>query len=76
MSYLAPRNPGEIYEDENGDRWLVTGLYLEPTVEMQRIEARWSDEQPGPMKQFGGVSGLMWKGFRKIADAPDLKRAR
>lgn len=63
-------NIGEIYEDKNGNRWLVTGGWTEPTVEMQRIEPIWSDGLPAPTKQFGGVNGLMWDGFEKILEAP------
>lgn len=64
-------NPGEIYEDDEGHRWLVTSVCNEPTVGMQRIEPRWHDGGPAPFSQRGGVSGLMWKGFRKIAEAPN-----
>lgn len=34
---IRPESPGEIYEDKNGDRWLVMSMCNEPTVTMQRL---------------------------------------
>lgn len=67
---IRPESPGEIYEDKNGERWLVVSLCNDPTVTMQRIEPQWSDEAPKPYRQGGGIHGLMWEGFRKVLDAP------
>lgn len=69
MSRINPQHPGEIYEDKDGGRWLVVSMCQEPTVTMQRIEPCWADNQPAPIQQGGGVSGLMWDGFKKVLDA-------
>jgi hypothetical protein len=67
---LDLQSPGEIYEDEKGNRWLVVSMCQEPTVTMQAIEP-FREDCPPPKRLSGGVSGYMWQGFRKIADAPD-----
>lgn len=67
---INPQSPGEIYEDNKGDRWLVVSMCQEPTVTMQQIQPVWHDSDARPYQQGGGVTGLMWQGFRKIADAP------
>ena len=71
---IDPHHPGEIYEDDKGNRWLVVSMCHEPTVTMQMIEPHWQDNQPAPIRQGGGVSGLMWNGFRKVLGAPDVVR--
>lgn len=68
-------NVGEIYEDKHGGRWLVTSGCREPTVTMQRIMPIWGDNPIAPSSQTGGVSGLIWDGFKKIADAPEPRVA-
>ena len=72
---IRPESPGEIYEDKNGNRWLVMSLCNEPTVKMQRIVAHWSEGQPVPQQQEGGITGLMWDGFKKVLDAQRKKPA-
>jgi hypothetical protein len=62
--------PGQIYEDANGDRWLVKHCCMEPSVTMQRIEPQWGEGHPPPFEQGGGVTGLMWQGFKKVLEAP------
>jgi len=61
--------PGQIYEDEKGTRWLVVTACHVPTVQLHEIIPFMSGENP-PKKISGGVTGLMFKGFRKIAEAP------
>jgi hypothetical protein len=67
---IKPELPGEIYEDKNGDRWLVMSLCNEPTVTMQRLLPQW-DNAPPAFKQSGGIHGLMWDGFKKVLNAPE-----
>lgn len=73
MSVRGAR-PGEIYEDKNGYRWLVTSTCDEPTVHMQQIVPIWGEDQPRPPSQGGGVTGGMWNGFKKIADAAEPRQ--
>lgn len=61
--------PSEIYEDKHGARWLVVSVCNEPTVRMQRIEGVWR-EHSTPEVMAGGVSGLMWSGFKKVLGPP------
>jgi len=67
--------PGEIYEDAKGDRWLVISILPEPSVTMQRIQPQYFDNSPKPDQQGGGISGAMWNGFAKIADAPKRRES-
>ena len=66
---IRPESPGEIYEDRTGQRWFVVSLCNEPTVTMQQIQPHWGENWPAPNKQSGGITGLMWDGFRKVLDA-------
>ena len=68
MSF-RPQVPGEIYEDKNGNRWLVISICNEPTVRMQRIEPAWNATDIATV-QHGGMTGMMWDGFKKVLDAP------
>jgi len=54
---------GDLYTDESGKLWRVVGLCREPTVHVQEVESLTPDS---PVKQSGGVSGLMWQGFKRI----------
>lgn len=67
---IRPQVPGEIYEDKKGNRWLVVTVCNEPTVRMQRIHPVWDSDSPPPESQHGGMTGLMWDGFKKVLDAP------
>lgn len=69
MSIGIPNGVGEIYEDRNGSRWIVTGYWTDPVVIMQKIEPYW-DAEMEPIKLQGGVRGQMWDGFKKVLDAP------
>lgn len=67
---LPQVNVGEIYEDAQGNRWIVSHHYDEPTVGMSQLIPYYSGDPVAPPKMFGGRSGFMWNGFKKIADAP------
>lgn len=57
--------PADVYADANGKLWRVVGTCREPTVIVEEVE-------PDPInhgrkiRQSGGVSGLMWNGFKRI----------
>jgi hypothetical protein len=55
--------PGDIYVDEHGKLWRVVGIVGEPSVIVDEIETRSPDS---PVQRTGGVSGLMWNGFKRI----------
>jgi streptogramin lyase len=62
---------GDVFVDKDGKLWRVTGVWLEPTVEAVEIEPKALSSMPGcrPLRgktQFGGVSGAMWSGFKRI----------
>jgi hypothetical protein len=54
---------GDIYVDKNGKLWRVIETCSEPTVNMQEIE---HEHGFPPNRQRGGISGLMWNGFKRI----------
>lgn len=58
--------PGDIYADSRGKLWRVAGTCHEPTVIMREIER--PDHVCGaPFQQLsGGVSGVMWKDWKRI----------
>lgn len=55
--------PNDLYVDAEGKLWRVVGVCGEPTVIVQEVE---SNSTGGPLKRSGGVSGLMWHGFKRI----------
>lgn len=58
--------PGDIYVDEHDKLWRVTGRWDEPVVSVEAVEPDLTGigGSPNKTKQQGGLSGLMWKGFR------------
>jgi hypothetical protein len=56
--------PGDIYEDKNGSKWAVVGLWTEPVVVMERV---WPPNDAD--RQTAGINGLLWQGFRKLRPA-------
>lgn len=70
---IRPESPGEIYEDKHGYRWLVVMVCNDPTVTMQMIQPFWGEGRGAPNQQGGSIYGLMWDGFRKIAEAPNTE---
>lgn len=57
--------PGDIYVDRTGKLWRCVTVCHEPTVTMEEVEGR----VEGPIirgRQSGGVSGLMWNGWKRI----------
>jgi hypothetical protein len=52
--------PRDVFVDRQGKLWRVVGVWTEPTVIMEEIE-----EQHGT-RLHGGVSGMMWDGFKRI----------
>lgn len=55
--------PGDVYVDKEGKLWRVMGTCHEPTVQVAEIE-RTVPERPVTLR--GGISGLMWDGFKRI----------
>lgn len=82
MTDINDARVGDIYVDEGGTLWRVTGTCREPTVWVEAVEP--SGWLPGPedcidvttgrpmggtflrKRQDGGISGLIWRGFRRI----------
>lgn len=80
--------PGDIYVDEMGKLWRVIGVWTEPTVEVEEVEPSGFVPGPDAIdittgrqaegtflrgRQFGGVNGLMWGGFKRIHRQPAAK---
>lgn len=67
---------GDVYVDQHGKLYQVTKTWREPTVSMKRylvsrddaayLGSDESPDNPGEQIMHGGVSGLMWEGFRRI----------
>ena len=55
--------PNDVYADAEGKLWRVMGICGEPTVIVQEIE---SSTPETPVRKSGGVSGLMWHGFKRV----------
>jgi len=62
--------PNDVYADADGKLWRVVGVCGEPTVIVQEIETQTPDS---PVRRSGGVSGLMWQGFKRIHRPPVAK---
>lgn len=66
VNLRTPCQPGDVYRDARGDLWVVQRYCAEPSVEMLRV---YSDGvRPDPEERRAGVSGLLWQGFKKIAE--------
>lgn len=59
--------PGDVYVDEAGKLWRVIAICGEPTVNVQEVETTTPEN---PVRRSGGVSGLMWSGFKRIHRPP------
>lgn len=55
--------PNDVYVDANNRLWRVVAICGEPTVIVQEVE---SVSPETPVRMNGGVSGLMWRGFKRI----------
>jgi hypothetical protein len=53
----------DVFADEFGRLWRCVGLFREPTVRLEPLD---TPDQGGRSALFGGVSGMMWDGFKKI----------
>jgi hypothetical protein len=63
--------PGDVYVDGQGELWKIVGICREPTVIADRLTTAFEREGGagiGQQRQSGGVSGLMWNGFRKLSE--------
>lgn len=76
MSEMYKAEPGDVYVDANGTLWRVTSICREPTVNVESVEPEGYtvDDQSGEWefvrtKKGGGVTGLMWDGFKRIYEA-------
>jgi len=56
--------PGDIYVDDSGKIWRCISICPEPTVKFVEIEQ--TQGAQARLSRDGGVSGLMWKGWRRI----------
>jgi hypothetical protein len=54
---------GDLYVDGTGKLWRVIALCGEPAVHFQEVEMQTPDS---PVRRSGGVSGLMWNGYKRI----------
>lgn len=55
--------PTDVYIDPQGKLWRVVGVVGEPSVIVQEVE---TGTPESPVRQSGGVSGLMWCGWKRI----------
>lgn len=55
--------PMDVYVDAHGKLWRVVGIFGEPSVIVEEIE---SHSPSTPVRMTGGVSGLMWHGFKRV----------
>lgn len=63
-------NPGDVFQDPQGDLWVVRWICSEPMIGMQKIWDGPGQMLPPPAVaghvREGGHTGLMWRGFIKI----------
>ena len=63
--------PGDIYVDESGKLWRCIATCNEPTCTFEEIEptggSGWKE------RKGGGLSGLMWNGWKRIYHPDDPK---
>lgn len=55
--------PMDVYVDAQGKLWRVVGIFGEPSVIVEEVESK-SPETP--VRMTGGVSGCMWRGFKRV----------
>ncbi len=62
--------PGDVYVDEAGKLWRCVSICREPTVTMDEVEVGDNNLAvngvPARARSSGGVSGLMWNGWKRI----------
>ncbi len=63
MMSVHDAEPADLYVDDSGKLWRVIGTCGEPTVYIQEVETLTPDS---PVTRSGGVSGIMWNGFKRI----------
>jgi hypothetical protein len=68
MSDVRDANPGDVFVDSIGRLYRVVKFTChEPTVHMEAIEKLSTDGNEFLSDRLhGGVSGLMWDGFKRI----------
>lgn len=59
-------SPQDIYIDAAGKLWRVVSICHEPTVTVEEIEKTTDNPYANRVRKSGGVSGLMWDGFKRI----------
>lgn len=65
MTGIHDAQPGDIFVDDNDKLWRIVGRWDEPCVVAESVDLIAGGGALIPKtKQQGGISGLMWKGFR------------
>lgn len=64
MNTVRDAMPRDIYVDECGTLWRCVGTCSEPTVYFEEVDP--SLPLNTRARKSGGVSGLMWGGFKRI----------
>lgn len=67
---IASAQPGDIWEDPSGQQWNCVGKWQEPTVMMETPELRGCIAE-NPVRKFGGISGIIWHGWKLIMRADE-----
>lgn len=75
MLDVSTMRPGDLYEDDQGRVWRVTGFWREPCVCMERVLDGDKSPAPGPRESMiGGHTCLNYSKFRRLV--PDQEPAR
>lgn len=64
---VANMNVGDVYRDAHGREFRVVGYWTQPVVIMVPADAPENHDRSKQM--IGGVSGLMWAGFKLVRTA-------
>lgn len=65
--------PGDVYVDAQGKLWRVFSYCSQPTVGVEEIEKNGDYADDQRVRMNGGVSGLMWDGFKRICRKEEPK---
>lgn len=60
--------PSDLYVDATGKVWRVVSVCTEPTVTVQEVEK--TRGHANPIQKSGGISALMWEGFKRVWQSP------
>ena len=68
MSGIHDAKLNDVYRDDRGHLWIVSGTCDERSVRMNRLYETGADLSETKEVAFGGVSGQRWRGFVRLVE--------